>query len=1128
MIKFKVAIIGFFSLMVMFSQAQKKVLVFSKTAGYRHSSIDVGRLAIMKLGKENGFDVDTTENASMFSEKELKKYSAVIFFNATGDVLDHYQQAAFERYIQAGGGYMGIHAATDCEYTWPWYGKLSGAYFKSHPKQQNAKLIVQDRTHISTSHLPETWERYDEWYNFKRAPGNEVKVLISIDETSYEGGENGASHPMAWYHDFDGGRAYYTELGHTDESYADPLYLKHILGGIKYAIGENVKLDYSKARTMNVPEEDRFTKNVLAGGVFDEPTEIAVLPNLDILIVQRKGEVLWYNNKTQKTTEVAKFNLYSSSGVPGVNAEEGLMGITADPEFAKNNYIYMYYATTDTAANRLSRFIFKDGKLDLKSEKKILDVPQTRKICCHTGGSLAFGPDGSLYLSTGDNTTPFNQTDSKYISDGFGPIDNREGYEQFDGRRGSSNTNDLRGKVLKIKVNPDASYSIPAGNLFAPGTPKTRPEIYAMGARNPYRISIDRKKGFLYWGDVGPDAGEDKPAEKGPRGYDELNQARKPGYFGYPLFIGNNYPYRQFNYETGEIGDFFDPKKPLNLSKNNTGLTELPPVSPAFIWYPYAASEDFPEVGTGGRNAMAGPTYYSEFYPKETRFPEYYDGKLMFYEWMRGWVKMVTMDQEGNFEKMEPFLSNIKFANAIDMEMGPDGRLYFLEYGTGWFSKNSDAALGRIEYNAGNRAPKTNVSINKRTGKLPFTVKVNAEGTTDPDKDALTYTWHFGASILKPSTTSNASFTFTKSGEYKIYVEAKDSKGAVTKSEVMKVYAGNEEPTVSIKTDDNSTFYVPGVPVPYTVFVDDKEDGSTQKGGIDKKSIFVKVDYISGTDKAQVVGHQIITSAMEGKNLAATLDCKVCHKEAEKSIGPAYNAVASKYEKDPKAKLYLTNKIIKGGGGVWGEVAMSAHPDLKQSDAGMIVDWILGLNKKEAPSLPAKGTISATDKEMGSGNMMQITATYTDKGGPGIRPQSGVGTLLLKSPIIGVQSANKLDNVEIASMGGNTFAMLRGIDGLLTFENFSLKNINSIEIGYGMQAPPDLGYIISFYVNSINGTKLGEVKIGHDVDPKSSKVIVPIKNAPSEKINLIVKLEKADAKESKIFVLTSLRPISGK
>jgi len=346
---------------------------------------------------------------------------------------------------------------------------------------------------------------------------------------------------------------------------------------------------------------------------------------------------------------------------------------------------------------------------------------------------------------------------------------------------------------------------------------------------------------------------------------------------------------------------------------------ELPPVSPAFIYYPYAASPDFPEVGTGGRNAMAGPTYHSESFPSATRYPSYYDNKVLFYEWIRGFFKWVTLDKEGNYEKMETFMPHLKFNNAIDVEVGPDGRLYGVEYGTGWFTKNADASLFRIDYNGGNRAPKPVVSVNKTTGSIPFTVKVSAEGTTDPDKDVLTYIWHFGAVTQKASASPNASFTFTKPGDYSIYAEVKDAKGAVTKSEVMKVYAGNEAPNVTVKNIGNSNFYFPGVPVPYEVFINDKEDGTTEKGTIDNKSVYVKVDYISGTDKAQVVGHQIITSAMEGKNLAATLDCKVCHKENEKSIGPAYRQVAQRYQNDSKAKAYLTNKIIKGGGGVWGK-----------------------------------------------------------------------------------------------------------------------------------------------------------------------------------------------------------------
>jgi type 1 glutamine amidotransferase len=212
-----------------------RVLVFSRTVKFHHASIPAGQAALQKLGKENNFEVDTTTDASWFTDKNLKKYDAVIFLSTTGDVLNDEQQAAFEKFIKSGKGYMGIHAATDTEYDWPWYNQLVGAYFKSHPKQQDATLNIVDGSHISTKHLPATWKRFDEWYNFKSLqPG--LHVLITIDEKSYSGGENGEFHPMAWYHDFDGGRAFYTEFGHTDESYLDPLFLQHLLGGIQYAI----------------------------------------------------------------------------------------------------------------------------------------------------------------------------------------------------------------------------------------------------------------------------------------------------------------------------------------------------------------------------------------------------------------------------------------------------------------------------------------------------------------------------------------------------------------------------------------------------------------------------------------------------------------------------------------------------------------------------------------------------------------------------------------------------------------------------------------------------------------------------------------------------------------------------
>ena len=218
------------------SMAKLKVLVFSKTKGYHHMSIAVGVPAIIKLGAENNFDVDTTTNSDLFTAANLKQYAAVIFLSTTGDVLNDEQQKAFEGYIHAGGGFVGVHSATDTEYGWPWYGDLVGAYFLSHPAQQEATFNVVDRNFIATKNLPAVWKRKDELYNFKYVAKG-LHTLITIDETTYTGGTMNNNHPMSWYHDYDGGRAFYTELGHTDESYADPLYLGHLLGGIKYAMG---------------------------------------------------------------------------------------------------------------------------------------------------------------------------------------------------------------------------------------------------------------------------------------------------------------------------------------------------------------------------------------------------------------------------------------------------------------------------------------------------------------------------------------------------------------------------------------------------------------------------------------------------------------------------------------------------------------------------------------------------------------------------------------------------------------------------------------------------------------------------------------------------------------------------
>ena len=1057
-----------------------KVLVFSKTGGFRHSSIPVAKQAIIKLGEQNDFEVDTTENAEWFNDDSLKKYSTVVFLSTTEDVLNHKQEVAFERYIQAGGGFMGIHAATDTEYDWGWYGRMVGGYFSSHPATQEAKLNVVDKSHISTKHLPDTWTRKDEWYNFNKL-SNDVKVLIKIDEKSYNGGTNGDNHPMAWYHDYDGGRAFYTELGHTEESFSDSLYLQHVLGGIQYTIGENEELNYSKAKSQLPPEEDRFVKTNLAQGEFFEPTEMTILPNFDIIVVQRRGEILLHKNDSKKIKPAGFLDVYWKTKIAkDVNAEEGLMGIAKDPDFSRNNYVYVFYSPADTSVNRLSRFEFKNDSLINSTEKIILQFYSQREICCHTGGSIAFGPGRTLYLSTGDNSTPFDEPKQTYVNRGFAPLDDRPGHEQYDARRTSGNANDLRGKILRIKVNEDGTYEIPEGNLYAKGTSGTKPEIYVQGNRNPYRISVDQKNSYLYWGEVGPDSDKDSFQTRGPRGYDEVNQARKAGNFGWPYFIGDNKPYYEYDYATGTTGQKFDPLKPVNNSKNNTGVRELPPAQSAFIWYPYGYTKYFPQTATGGRNAMAGPVYYADMFPEETRLPAYYDGKLFIYDWIRGWIKAVTMLPNGDFDKMEPFMENTKLANAIDMEMGPDGKIYLLEYGTGWFQKNADAGLSRVDFIPGNRPPKiAKLSLDKNAGALPFTVKVSVDAV-DPEKDKMTYSWTMGDGTTKETTTPELEYTYNRVGDFGISVQASDKNGAATKSETVQVYAGNTTPEVDITINGNRTFYFPGKPVVYSVTATDNEDSA-----ILSSNFFVSADYIEGTDLAAIPqGHQQGEASITGKSLVQSLDCKSCHKEAEKSIGPAYVDVAKRYQDDPNAKAYLTDKIIKGGGGVWGEVAMAAHPSLPHSDIDQIVNWIMSLtdNKAVKKSLPQKGSLQASlGKAPKDNGVLSLSASYTDAGGNNIKALTGRVTTLLRNNKVLFSGKEKMKGYTSINFNGQNYLIAPAAEGWFTLDNIDLSGIGSAMIVAGWQQAPAYGFDIEIRLDDAGGKVIGT---GSIVAPK--------------------------------------------
>ncbi len=1129
------AFIAFFLL----SSCQKetpRVLVFSKTAGFRHESIEAGKAAMAAMGAQYHFLVDTTENDSVFYEDNLKNYHAVVFLNTTGNVLNPEQQNNFERFIQAGGGFVGIHSATDTEYDWPWYGKLVGAYFKDHPGNPNVQegeFFVVDKNHPACDSLPDRFKRTDEFYNFRQMSEN-ITPLVNIDEKTYREGNMGEVHPMSWYQEYDGGRVFYTAMGHTIESFTEPLFLNHVWGGLKYVLddGKPKPLNYSAVRTPRMPEENRFSKVVLDEGL-NEPIELVILPGGNVLFIERHGAIKIYDQSQKKTTTVDSIPVshqYTDAQGNKSEAEDGLLGVQLDPGFEQNHFIYFYYSPPgDPPVNALVRYELRDEKLVKASKKVILEIPVQREQCCHTGGSIAFDHQGNLFLSTGDNTSPRDYA--------YGPNDERPGRSPWDAQKSSGNTNDLRGKILRIHPEPDGSYTIPAGNLFPPGTANTRPEIYAMGTRNPYRISVDKKTGYLYWGEVGPDANKDS-ISYGSRGYDEVNQARKAGFFGWPYFVGNNQPYVEYDFAANKSGALYDPAKPINNSPNNTGLTGLPPVSPPFIWYPYAESEEFPLVGSGGRNAMAGPVYYTaDFKTAKRPFPDYYNGKLFIYDWMRGWIMVVTMDKDGNYAGMEPFMGSYKFSNPVDMEFSKDGDLYVLEYGTGWFTGNPDARLVRIEYTAGNRHPQVKIAADKTQGAVPFTARFTSNGTIDYDLDNLTYHWNISSpegKSLKTSTTPDLDFLFDKAGMYKVELTVKDGKGGESASN-LEILAGNEPPQLELAiTNGNSGFFFPGQSFDYQVTVNDQEDGSTGSGSIPPDAVSVTIDYLpGGFDKTIIAqGHKFaddFSAFSVGKMLMEKSDCQACHAIDKKSIGPTYTDISKKYAADPKAPQYLAKKIKEGGGGAWGEVMMAAHPSLPDQDIAEMVKYILSLTQKPANVLPLKGSYTAViPKGQSDQGVFILRAAYTDKGANGIPGIRSEQVLMLRNANLSAAAADITADMMIMKIPGQEveIAIAQKAGAYLAFQNVDLNGIGAVMLianapsNYGMA-----GGIVEVRLDSPAGELIGtsspvEAKpMDPGAPPKPSMAFAPLKAQTGKRdVYFVCKNDKVDPTQS-LFVL---------
>jgi cytochrome c len=411
-----------------------------------------------------------------------------------------------------------------------------------------------------------------------------------------------------------------------------------------------------------------FRKVVLVDKTKDpslnEPVKMALAKDGRIFFVERTTGKLKVIKTDGSVAVAGTFQVFGQRQTSAnQNNEMGLLGVAVDPLFDGNHYIYVDYAPPTPSIWRVSRFTMNGDAVNMGSEKILLETPVQRATCCHTGGGMMFDPKGDLWISFGNNTTnPVASATDGYV---------KESDPDADDQGHTSNTNDLRGKILRIHPTPEGAYTIPAGNLFPPGTDKARPEIYAMGMRNPYTIWVDPVKGWLTWGDIGPDNGWDT---------EEYNLFKQPGYGGWPYFAGSE-GNAHYSFRLNK-----DPKAPVNNSPNNTGLKQLPPARGAIVGYRQSA-------------AVTGPIYHYDPSLKSTvKMPPHFDGKWMVSDFNQNLTRVLTLDAAGDKVTDNRILfASGKFTNPLQMDIGPDGALYVLEY-AGFFSSTANTRIVRMEY----------------------------------------------------------------------------------------------------------------------------------------------------------------------------------------------------------------------------------------------------------------------------------------------------------------------------------------------------------------------------------------------------------------------------------------------
>ncbi|MEG3660185.1 PQQ-dependent sugar dehydrogenase, partial [Arenibacter palladensis] len=569
-------------------------------------------------------------------------------------------------------------------------------------------------------------------------------------------------------------------------------------GAIIGAILTILSFSYVKAQ---LPTD--FQKVELLTGLANATT-MKFAPDGRIFIVDRYGELLVYKPSTQSTVSAGTLPVFHGF-------EDGFLGLALDPGFELNQKIYIYYSLPSINKNRISQFSMNGDLLDLSSEVSMLEWDVQRTNSFHAGGDMAFDSQGNLYIAVGDNTNHGL----------YGALD--ENNSNNSAEKSSSNTNDYRGKILRIKPNATTGgYTIPSGNLFPAGTPSSLPEIYVMGARNPYRIFVDKDNtDWLFWGEVGPDANVSNV--QGPEGLDEINLTKSAGNYGWPYFSGVDNEAYQVPYKSPS--PFYNnPVLPENTSIWNTGAIDLPAARPAWLEFFH-------------KSYFAGPRYYYDATSSDDqRLPIEFDGVFFYYDFNTSKIWAVKMDATGNILSNEQFAPSVFPHSAhgfIDMKIGPDGHMYILEYGTGCCPQNTGTGkLVRVDFTgiSTNSPPSVVINADVTSGSVPLTVNFTSAGTVDPNGDSpLTYAWDFQTDGIVDATTEDASFTFINAETYNVQLKVDDGNGGIGVQNVT-INAGNNTATFTFNSPLDGGFVGWGDEITIDLEVNDVEDGSIGSG----------------------------------------------------------------------------------------------------------------------------------------------------------------------------------------------------------------------------------------------------------------------------------------------------------